>query len=193
MDPRPLAPVALVLLVVLAGCAIGGAGSTPTGSQLQQATASATATNGSGGPSPTGAANGTADGAGTPTPRLSPTRSPTANIVSESGIRVVEIHEDAEGRDVNNLNDEYIVLENTGEAPIDLSGWSVKDEDEHVHTFKDGVTLEIGETITLHTGQGTQTESHRFWWSEVPVWDNNGDTISIHDDGGHQVYERSYD
>lgn len=190
---RALGPLLLALLVALAGCSvIGGGGTNPTASPDDGAASTDTAANAT--VTATTTAAGTdddgADAAGTTTP--TPTSPPTETVVSETGIRVVEIHADADGRDANNLNGEYIVLKNTGDQPLDLSGWRVKDNDGHVYTFRDGFTLDIGETVTLHTGTGTQTEDHRFWWADEPVWDNGGDTISIHDDGGHEVYERSY-
>jgi competence protein ComEC len=193
---RTLGPLALAVLVALAGCSAVGGGDTPTASPDG---AAATATDAA-----TGTANVTAsattgeDGveAGgaedTRTATATPTAPPTETVVSKTGVRVVEIQADAEGRDANNLNDEYVVLKNTGDQPLDLSGWRVKDDDGHVYEFRDGFTLDVGETVTLHTGTGTQTDDHRFWWADEPVWDNGGDTISVYDDGGQKVYERSY-
>lgn len=195
---RTLGPLALAALVVLAGCSAIGGGDPPTaspdsavGTPTDAATGTAAVTDTATTADDGVEAEGTED-TPTPTATATPTPPPTVTVVSETGIRVVEINADAEGRDTNNLNDEYIVLKNTGDLALDLSGWRVKDDDGHVYEFRDGFTLDIGATVTLHSGSGTQTEDHRFWWADEPVWDNGGDTISIYDDGGRKVYERSY-
>lgn len=47
------------------------------------------------------------------------------------------INADAAGNNGENLNDEYIVIGNTGDQSIDLSGWTV--EDEAAHSWQHGV------------------------------------------------------
>lgn len=185
---RPLASVAMVLLVVLAGCGTLGLDGGADGTESPAVTSTST-----GGGGPAGTSTVTATSTATDTTGETPTPEPSPTVESESGIRVVEISADPEGKDRNNLNEEYIVVKNTGDAPIDLTGWRVKDEDGHVYTFPDGFTLEIGQTVTLHTSRGTQSDSDLFWWSDRAVWDNDGDTIAIFDERGHKLYERSYD
>ncbi|GGL41457.1 competence protein [Halarchaeum grantii] len=46
---------------------------------------------------------------------------------------------------------EYVVFKNTGNATLDLGGWTVADSADHTYTIPDGVTLPPNETITLHT------------------------------------------
>ena len=46
----------------------------------------------------------------------------------DGAIEVASVHPDAEGDDRNNLNDEYVVLENAGDADLDLTGYTVEDE-----------------------------------------------------------------
>ncbi|TKX87839.1 MBL fold metallo-hydrolase, partial [Halorubrum sp. SS5] len=63
---------------------------------------------------------------------------------AESGadaLAVAAINADAEGADGENLNDEYVVFENAGEEPIDLSGWTVADEAGHSYVFPEGFAL----------------------------------------------------
>jgi micrococcal nuclease len=40
----------------------------------------------------------------------------------------IDLHPDAAGDDNVNLNDEWVRFTNAGTAPIDLSGWTVRDE-----------------------------------------------------------------
>ena len=109
-----------------------------------------------------------------------------------STLAVVEINADAEGRDGDNLNDEYVVFENTGSETLDLSGWTVADDADHTYTIPDGFTLGPDETVTLYTGSGTATDSELYWGSGSPIWNNDGDTVIVTTDEGDRVLEESY-
>ncbi|MFC5972924.1 lamin tail domain-containing protein [Halomarina salina] len=111
---------------------------------------------------------------------------------SAGDLRLVEVHADAEGHDGDNLDDEYVVFENAGEGALDLSGWTVRDEAGHEYTFGD-VTLEPGERVTLHTGSGSDTESDLYWGSDGPLWNNDGDTVTVETANGVRVLSESYE
>ena len=123
----------------------------------------------------------------TSTPSPTPTETPAA-----ASLTVTEIHADAAGDEYDNLNDEYIVFENTGSSDLDLSGWTVADETNHEYTVPSGVVLGAGETITLHTGEGTDTDADLYWGSGSPIWNNGGDTIIVTNDEGERVIEEAY-
>jgi competence protein ComEC len=177
-DRRILAPVLLALVVMLAGCGVLGGG-TPT--------AKATPPPSTDTPTATSTGTPTANATPTLTPTVEGTPLPTPTKVSPTGIRVVTVSEEGDA-----LNDEYIVIKNTGGNFLDLSGWSVKDGDGHVHTFQDGVTLEVGQTLTLYSGQGSQQPANRYWWADEMIWDDDGEKITIFDDTGQEVYNRTY-
>lgn len=191
---RALAPALVALLVASAGCGfLGGGNGTPAGDTPAAATtAGGPATTTSGGPAGNATTDPPADGP-SPTPTATPEPTPTLTpvVTHESGIVVTEINADPPGSDAENLNGEYIVIENTGDLPVDLEGWRVTDADGNVHTFKD-VTLDNGESLTLHSGSGFQNDTDRYWIADGPVWDNNGDRVYIYDDGGQKIYERPY-
>ena len=109
-----------------------------------------------------------------------------------AALAVAEINADAEGDDRENLNDEYVVFENTGDDALDLSSWTVEDEAGRTYIFLDGTTLDSGATVTLHTGSGTDTESDLYWDSGSPIWNNGGDTVIIRTPGGTTVLENTY-
>jgi len=111
---------------------------------------------------------------------------------TESGLRVADIHYDAAGNDNENLNDEYVVFENVGEETLVLGGWSVSDEAGHTYTFPDGFELGPGGLVTLYTGSGTDTPTSLYWGRTGAVWNNGGDTVTLADDSGAVVLERSY-
>ena len=110
---------------------------------------------------------------------------------SDGRLRIVAINADAEGDDNENLNDEYVVLENTGTESLDLSGWTVTDEAGHRYTFGE-FTLGPGDRVTLHTGRGSDTATSVYWGRSGAVWNNGGDTVTVRDAEGNAVAERSY-
>lgn len=126
----------------------------------------------------------------TPTAGQTDTPTATPTPVSETGIRVVEVSAEVTGGD---LNEEYVVIKNTGELPVDLSGWRIRDGDGNTYTFGEGPFLEGNESVRLYTGGGEQTDSERYWWRSEEVWDDDGETITIFNDNGDKVYERTYD
>ena len=116
----------------------------------------------------------------------------SATAGSETGLVVAEVHADAEGDDHENLNDEYVVFENAGAEPLELSGWTVRDEAGHTYVFPDGFTLPSGGRVTLYTGEGTDTETELYWHSEGAVWNNGEDTVVVATAGGERVRSASY-
>jgi competence protein ComEC len=135
----------------------------------------------------TGTATALPDG-GSSTPETS---TPTSTNGSTE-LSIVEIHEDAEGNDNENLNDEYIVFENTGDQAIDLGSWTVSDDAGHTYTFADGYALEADADVTVYTGSGTDSDDQLYWGRDRAVWNNGGDTVTVRDDEGDIVLEEAY-
>jgi micrococcal nuclease len=112
---------------------------------------------------------------------------------SEVGrVSVVAVHADAEGDDHDNPNGEWVVLENTGDAELDLTGWTLGDAAGHTYRFPDGVTLAPGERVTLYTGGGTDSADDLYWGADGAVWNNDGDTVIVRDAEGDVVVEHEY-
>jgi competence protein ComEC len=130
----------------------------------------------------------TTDG-GTTTSATTTSTSTDAN----SPLAVTQIHADAAGNDHENLDDEYVVFENTGSDPIDLGGWTVRDAAGHTYTFPGGFTLDPGQTVTLYTGSGEDTATALYWGAGAAVWNNGGDTIVVETDTGKTVLTRTYE
>lgn len=110
-----------------------------------------------------------------------------------TALTVADINADAAGDDRENLNDEYVVFENTGSDPLDLSGWTVEDEVGQTYTVPEGTTLDPGATVTLHTGSGEDTETDLYWGSGSPIWNNGGDTVIVRMPDGTVVIEEAYE
>jgi len=111
-------------------------------------------------------------------------------------IYIYEVNYDAEGNDNDNLNDEYVVFRNDGAGTIDMTGWTVKDEATHIYTFP-SFSLTSGGSVTLATGQGTDTSTELYWGrkagSSTAVWNNAGDTVYLRDAGGLLVDSESWE
>jgi hypothetical protein len=84
------------------------------------------------------------------------------------------------------------VFTNTGGTELDLSGYIISDAVGHSYTIPGGVTLAPGETLTLHTGSGTVTDTDLYFGSGSPIWNNGGDTITVTAPDGTVVLEESY-
>lgn len=109
-------------------------------------------------------------------------------------IEIGFIRYNANGDDNENKNDEWVEFINAGEGPIDLTGWSVKDESaSHRFYFPSGFSLGPGATVRLHTGCGTATTTALFWCNrDSAVWNNGGDTVFVLDPVGNIAVSRRY-
>jgi|Deesub1362A_J573_1020465.scaffolds.fasta_scaffold03131_8 micrococcal nuclease len=111
---------------------------------------------------------------------------------AEVPLKIIQFHYDAAGNDNYNLNDEYFVLQNISDSPIDMSGWTVTDEAGHVFRFPSGFILAPGATVTVYTGCGTRTVEKLFWCSRRAIWNNDGDTLILKDRTGQVVLRYTY-
>jgi competence protein ComEC len=128
-----------------------------------------------------------------PSATSTPTETARADGGTETeGELVVEtIHADADGDDRENLNDEYVTFRNVGDGPLDLGGWTLRDEADKTYTVPQ-LTLSAGETVTVYTGSGTDTDTELYWGADGPVWNNAGDTVIVTNAAGERVLTESY-
>ncbi|MEN3971800.1 lamin tail domain-containing protein [Sphingomicrobium sp. XHP0235] len=104
---------------------------------------------------------------------------------------------DANGDGVGSTTqDEFVELVNSGNAALDLSGYTLSDGFGVRHTFADGTVLQPGEAIVVFGG-GTPTGD--FGGAQVVVastnalgLNNGGDTVTIRDAGGEIAAEFAY-
>ncbi|MFC2030346.1 lamin tail domain-containing protein [Chloroflexota bacterium] len=106
------------------------------------------------------------------------------------GIRSVVY--DAPGADHENPNGEWVELINEGSAAIDLRGFTLKDEANHIYTFPSTI-LESGQVMTIRSGQGQDRKGVLYWGLRGDaVWNNKGDTAYLRDPVGRLVDLFSY-
>ncbi|WP_227132957.1 lamin tail domain-containing protein [Halorubellus salinus] len=107
-------------------------------------------------------------------------------------VELVQVHADAEGTESENLNDEYVVFENVGDAAVDVTNYEVSDAAGNTYVFSE-FSLDAGAQVTLHTGSGTDTSTDLYWGESGGVWNNTGDTVTLVDDAGSTVLSVTYD
>ncbi len=84
------------------------------------------------------------------------------------------------------LQDEWVEITNKGSSPVSLKGWKIEDEgSKHTYTFP-SCTLDSKATVTLYTGEGTDTATE-LYWGKSSIWNNDGDTAYLYDDSGKLV------
>ncbi len=111
----------------------------------------------------------------------------------DPAVVIAEVHADAPGRDGENLNGEYVVLESLSEETFSLAGWTLRDESSvHRYVFPSSVTIEPGAGIVVFTGCGQDEASRLYWCSDSPVWDNGGDTAFLLDLDGTTRHRFGY-
>ncbi|MFH1789303.1 MAG: lamin tail domain-containing protein, partial [Candidatus Altiarchaeota archaeon] len=127
----------------------------------------------------------------TPSPATSTMRIPfTPSPASSSGTPVIEIIEaqfDAPGSEKINLNGEWVKIRNNGDAPQDLTGWILEDDANHIYRFPDNFVLGTGDSVTVHTGSGTDSTSDLYWGRGSAIWNNDGDTATLRDEEGRKI------
>lgn len=92
---------------------------------------------------------------------------------------IAAVEADPPGPDDEVLEDEWVEIENAGSEPVDLSGWTLRDEStSNRFTFESG-RLEPGDRLRLRTGCGNDSESDIYWCSPAGVWSNRGETVLL--------------
>ena len=161
---------------------------TPTASSTLTASPTSTA-------SPTETATAAATPSATPTATL-PT-APTATATLRSSTALVRIAPscsqwDAPGEDDQNLNEEYVCLENQGGIVAYLTGWHMRDLANHYYDFP-AFLLPGGAQVRIHTGWGANTATDLYWRQGSAVWNNSGDTVFLYDAGWELVHRYEYE
>jgi LysM repeat protein len=80
------------------------------------------------------------------------------------------------------LTDEVLVLVNEG-GPVDLAGWSVRDETGRLFVFPALMLFQDG-SVNVHTTAGSDTVTDLFWGQGEPVW-ASGKVVLLSDANGN--------
>lgn len=105
-------------------------------------------------------------------------------------LKITRVQADAPGNDHRNPNGEHVRICNVSGGPVELQGFSIKDEGPHRYVFPAG-TLNPGYTALLYSGRGRdETASRRqlsFHWGAGAIWNNAGDTASLFEPSGQLI------
>ena len=98
-------------------------------------------------------------------------------------VEVLDVVANPPGPDEGVLDDEYVVVGNSGPDPIDLTGWMIRDEStQNRYSFPPGFVIGPGEEVTVTSGDGDFG-----FGMDSPIWNNGGDTVLLVDDQGRFV------
>lgn len=113
---------------------------------------------------------------------------------ADATVEVESFNANPEGDDTLVLNEEWVRIVNRGDSPVDLTGWSVRDESaSNRFDFPDGFVLAESASVTIRSGCGQPTSTDLYWCStRSAVWNNSGDTAFIIDPNGNIHSSSSY-
>ncbi|MBC7235238.1 MAG: lamin tail domain-containing protein [Chloroflexi bacterium] len=90
-------------------------------------------------------------------------------------------------------DDEYVEIRNDGSQPVSLAGWQIVSGGEQSFTFPQGVILEPGATLRVHSGRGATGETPAdLIWTRAYVWHDVGDAALLLDEAGRTVSHWRY-
>lgn len=105
---------------------------------------------------------------------------------------VIQVVADAPGSDHRNPNGEYAIIRNAGESSLAIGGWTLCDLARHCFTFPAGTEIAPQGSVVLFTGTGRSANGRFFWGSGSAIWNNRGDTATLHDAQGRIVATHVY-
>lgn len=105
----------------------------------------------------------------------------------------VLVHWDADGNDAENLNDEWVSVQNHDPAKsLSLTGWWVRDGSNKTYKFPKGTKVPPRGQVMVRVGHGTNTKTTKHWNLSAAVFDNDGDGAYLFDPDGdlraHMIY-----
>lgn len=114
---------------------------------------------------------------------------------STAELAVSAIAADPPGDDTDVLLDEWVEITNIGAAPVDFTGWGLKDESaRNRYSFPARYVLAPGAAVRVRSGCGADTATDLHWCAQgSAIWNNAGDTVYVLDPQGNIVVSRSYD
>ncbi|GAA3340628.1 hypothetical protein GCM10020358_28940 [Amorphoplanes nipponensis] len=95
------------------------------------------------------------------------------------------VNYDAPGADEQNLNGEWVRVDNPSDAALPVAGWWVRDSALRRYTFPAGTVVPPRGAVYVHAGSGTPTATHLYWGQPGPVFDNPSFDQQAHGDGAY--------
>ena len=109
-----------------------------------------------------------------------------------AGATIAAVLYNPPGPDDEVLNSEYVTIANEGQATLDLTGWTLRDESSQNRYVFNDVRLGPGDHVAVRTGCGQDRDDSVFWCADRSVWSNSGDTAILQDRHGNVVDRWTY-
>lgn len=107
-------------------------------------------------------------------------------------LKIIQIEADAPGSDAQNPNGEWIEIANQGNEPVQMQGYTLKDEANHIYTFGN-FSVAPGLAFRLYSGQGQDSATALYWgFVGKSVWNNDSDAAFLRDAQGALVDTFAY-
>ncbi|MGJ7460028.1 lamin tail domain-containing protein [Halomonas sp. MA07-2] len=88
---------------------------------------------------------------------------------------------DTPGDDHLATEQEVVAIRNVGTRSVVLTDWRLADRARHTFRFP-VFELFAGQTVSVHTGRGTDSSERLYWGRNRAVWNNTGDRSTLIDD-----------
>ncbi len=119
---------------------------------------------------------------------------PSTNVASGVGVTISDIHYD--GVVPKTESDEYVVITNNYNSPIDVSGYYIyvatTGTQGPTFTFPKGTTLKANQSIRVYTNEIHKETGGFSYGSGKAVWSNNGGLAVLKDASGKKLMEYKY-
>lgn len=108
----------------------------------------------------------------------------------DTGLRLRQVVYNPPGDD---LDGEFVRIVNEGEEAVEMTGWLLQDaaRSPHVFTFPT-FTLAAGTAVQVWVGAGPNDVANLYWGLSSPVWNNDGDTVTLLTNSGAVAAQCTY-
>jgi len=115
---------------------------------------------------------------GTP-PTATPTRTitPTPTETWFPGFYITHIESSPDFDEM----DEWVAIKNATGQTVDMTDWTLRDENKNIYTFPDNFSLGNGRTVKVWTKWGVDSSTDLYWDSDVPIWNKGSDCAYLRD------------
>jgi competence protein ComEC len=116
-----------------------------------------------------------------------PTPVPTGTLTS-GNVKITSIFYDGSG---TAEPDEYVEIRNEESQPVQLQGWSLSDESNHLFTFP-AYVIQPTQVCRIYTNQDHPEWCGFNYAKGEAIWNNTGDTATLRDGQGNIIYQFQY-
>ena len=87
---------------------------------------------------------------------------------ASTSVHIIEVRGDPPGPDGASLNGERVVIRNTGDDPVELTGWMLRDSSSsNRFRFPDGFVLPPDADVAVYSGAGRNSAERLYWDHDV--------------------------